>query len=244
MRFACCFTFLSYLIIPLLLKSQSAADSTILSLQKKNAIALYYQSLQTQSGLYNGIEYIRYETTLKDGHQYFDTAKAVPGSVFYDGMLYTDVPMLYDIVKDQLVAQHYNNVFFMQLIKSKVDSFNFIGHAFVHLAKDSTKKENISEGFYDLLYNGKIKLYAKRYKTIQESIPDMVVERRVYMHNRYFVFKNNTYNEVFSESSVYNLFNDKRSELRQALRKQHIRFRKQREYAIKMMVEQYDALTP
>lgn len=226
------------------IKSQTSADTALLSLQKKNAVALYYQSLQTQSGLYNGSEYVPYVNMLKDGHPYFDTTQMLPGSVFYDGMLYNNVPMLYDIIRDELIIQHYNKVFYLQLIKSKIDSFNLMSHAFVHMGRDSTGKNNLKEGFYDLLYNGKIKLYVRRFKTIQETIPDFTVERRVYAHTRYFIYKNDTYNEVYSQGSVLHLFDDKKTQLKQALRKQHIKFKKQREYAIETMVQQYDALNP
>lgn len=230
--------------IPFCLKSQTSADTALLSLQKKNAIDLYYQSLQTQSGLYNGSEYVPYVNSLKEGHPYFDTTKMLNGSVFYNGMLYNNVPMLYDIIKDELIIQHYNKVFYLQLIKSKIDSFNLMSHAFVHMGKDSSRKDNLREGFYDLLHDGKTKLYVRRFKDIQESIPDFTVEKRVYAHTRYFIYKNNVYNEVYSQGSVFDLFGDKKTLLKQAFRKQHIKFKKQREYAIKTIVQQYDALNP
>lgn len=239
-----CFTAGLFFCTPLYLKSQTAADTAFLSIQKKNAIDLYYQSLQTQSGLYNGSEYVPYVTLLKEGHPYFDTTKMLNGSVFYDGMLYNNVPMLYDIIKDELIIQHHNKVFYLQLIKSKIDSFNLMSHAFVHMGRDSSKKDNPREGFYDLLHDGKTKLYARRIKTIQESIPDFTVEKRVYAHTRYFIYKNNSYNEVYSQASVLDLLSDKKTLLKQALRKQHIKFKKQREYAIKTIVQQYDALNP
>jgi hypothetical protein len=239
-----CFTAGLFFCTPSYLKSQTAADTALLSLQKKNAIDLYYQSLQTQSGLYNGSEYVPYETSLKEGHPYFDTTKMLNGSVFYNGMLYKDVPMLYDIIRDELIIQHYNKVFYLQLIKSKVDSFNLMSHAFVHMGRDSSRKDNLKEGFYDLLHDGKTKLYIRRYKDIQESIPDFTVEKRVYAHTRYFIYKNNVYNEVYSQASVLDVLSDKKMVLKQELRKQHIKFKKQREYAIKTMVEQYDALNP
>ncbi|MFT3705650.1 MAG: hypothetical protein QM802_24995 [Agriterribacter sp.] len=237
-----CFTTLIFF-LPQSLKSQMQADTALLNLQKKNAVNIYYQSLQIQAGIYNGSEYVPYVNTLKEGHPYFDTTAILKGSVLYDGMQYNDIPMLYDIITDQLIIQHYNKVFLVQLIRSKVDSFNLLGHSFVHLGRDSTK-DNVKEGYYDLVYNGKTKFYVRRTKDIQESIPDMTVERRVYAHKRFFIYKNNMYNEVYNQASVLALFKEKRGEIKQALRKQHIKFRKQREAAIALMAQQYDALNP
>ena len=221
--------------------AQSVDDTDMLQLQKTNAIGLYYQSLQHQSGLYNGSEYVQYINLLKEGHPYFDTSALTNGKVYYDGLVYRDVPMLYDIITDELIVQHYNKVFLVQLIRSRIDSFSMREHQFLHLGRDSIA-EGIQEGFYDRIYNGNIKLYVKRKKIIQESIPDMQVERRVYQNDKYFLYKDSVYHNIYSEASILKLMKDKRSVLKQTLRKHKVRFRKNREYAMKLMAEQYDAL--
>ncbi len=231
--------FLFHITVPALSQRQNP-DSAFVAQQQKNAIQLYYNSLDIQSGLYNGSEYLVYVQLLKDGHPYLDTTKLTYGSVFYDGMLYQDVPMLYDIVKDELVIQHYNKVFHIQLIQSKIDEFKILDRPFLHLGKDSTIQGNVKNGFYEVLYDGQIKLYAKRIKTIQEYIPEMKVEQRVFSNNRYFIYKNKAYHEVYNLPSVLKVLKDKRINYKQTLRKQHIKFRKQRETAIKFMLQQYE----
>ena len=231
-------------VFPGFIHGQQAADTSIAMQQQKNALTLYYNALDIQSGLYNGSEYIVYVSLLKDGHPYLDTAQLTTGSVFYDGLLYQNVPMLYDIVKDELIVQHFNKVFYVQLVQSKVENFNILGRKFIHLGKDSIQKGNIKNGFYELLYDGQIKLYARRTKTIQEFIPDMQVERRVFAANRYFIYKDNVFNEVFNQASVLKILADKKAGLTQALRKQHIKFRKQKETAMKLMLHQYENANP
>lgn len=231
--------FFFYTAIPAISQGQNP-DSALVAQQRKNPVQLYYNSLDIQSGLYNGSEYTVYVHLLKDGHPYLDTTKLMDGAVFYDGMLYRNVPMLYDIVKDELVIQHYNKVFHIQLIKSKVDEFNILGRPFLHLGKDSTIQGSVKNGYYEVLYDGQIKLYAKRIKTIQEFIPDMQVERRVFSNNRYFIYKDNTFHEVYNQSSVLKVLKDKKFDYKQALRKQRIKFRKQRETAMKLILQQYE----
>lgn len=224
--------------------AQNAAGKDLIDSQTANAMGLYYQSLQKQSGLYNGSEYVAYANLLKEGHPYFDTTVLTNGWVYYDKLLYQNVSMLYDIVSDELIVQHFNRVFLIQLIRSKIDSFSVLDHQFIHLGTDSAKNENIREGFYDRIYNGKIKLFVKRSKNIQESISDLKVEKKVYQKDKYFICQNNTYHEVYTQKSVLKLFPDQKAELKQMLRKQKIKFRKKREYAMKLMVQQYDTLNP
>lgn len=236
----CCFALLLFY-IPSQSKGQAPADTGVVQIQRSNATGLYYQSLQQQSGLYNGSEYVQYINLLKEGHPYFDTSALTSGNVHYDGLAYSNVPMLYDIITDELIIRHYNKVFLVQLIRSRIDSFSMQGHHFLHLGKDSIA-EGIREGFYDRIYNGGIKLYVKRKKVIRESIPDMQVERRVFPDDSYFLYMNGVYHNVHSESSILKLMKDKRSPVKQTLRKHKVKFRKNREYAMKLMAEQYDAL--
>jgi hypothetical protein len=70
----------------------------------------------------------------------------------------------------------------------------------------------------------------------------MQVERRVYQNDKYFLYTDSVYHDIHSESSILKLMKDKRSELKQTLRKHKVKFRKNREYAMKLMAEQYDAL--
>ncbi|HRQ52273.1 MAG TPA: hypothetical protein PLR74_17125 [Agriterribacter sp.] len=223
--------------------AQQVADTAMLQVQKANTIHTYYQSLQQQSGLYNGSEYVPYTNLLKEGHPYFDTSVLTDGRVYYDGMVYSNVPMFYDIIKDELIIRHYNRIFFLQLIRSKIDSFYIQEHSFLHLGRDSIAGENIQEGFYDRLYDGKVKLYAKRNKFIQESIPDMEVVKKVYQKDRYFLFRDGVYHDVYTASSVLKLLNDQKAALKRELSHHKIKFRKNRERAMKLMVTQYDILT-
>ncbi|MBX3257947.1 MAG: hypothetical protein KF862_27700 [Chitinophagaceae bacterium] len=222
--------------------SQSFKDSAIVKRQEALAAEVYYASLKTQSGIYNGSEYVQYVHLLAEGHPYFDTTLLRQGTVLYNQVVYHDVPMLYDIIRDELIVQHFNKVFLIQMIKSKIDWFELYGHHFLHLGRDSTRKGNVKDGFYDVVYDGKVKLYIKRVKQIQESIPYMQVERKVYSKDRYFIYKDDIFHEVSSQSSVLKVLPGHASELKQVVRSNKIKFRKKKEHAITLMVQKYDAL--
>lgn len=215
---------------------------SLVNTQYVAATQQWHHSLKRESGIYNGKEYIDYTRILKEGHPYFDSTVS-RGSVHYNHIVYDNVSMLLDLIRDDLVAVHFNNIFLIELVKSKVDWFTLKGHFFEHLGRDSsTRKENISPGFYDRLYAGdNIKYYVKRVKVIQEIIPHMTVERIVHEADRYYIYKDGQYHNVRSKPSVLKLLGNKR-QLNQALKQNRIRFRSNREAAIRLMVQTYDSL--
>lgn len=224
--------------------AQPSGDTTMPGRQAEAATHLYYQSLKTQSGIYNGSEYVQYTHLLKEGFPYFDTTLITRGNLFYDKMEYADVPMLYDLVTDELILQHFNKVFLIQLVKSKVSWFKIHDHYFVHLSADSLHSpRSFKNGFYDVCYDGKVKLYVKRIKEIQESIPDMKVERKVYKNDRYFIYKDGIYYDVHSQGSVLKVLNNYQGEQKKAVKSKKIRYRRNREAAIRIMVQKFDELS-
>lgn len=195
---------------------------------------------KNQSGVYNGREYINYTRLLKDGHPFYDTTVALMGSVHYNQITYAALPLMLDLVKDELIVQHFNNVFLIQLVKSKIDWFTIGSHFFEHLGRDSAK--GLSPGFYDRVYEGRsARLYVKRQKTIQEVINDMRIERIVLDADKYYIFKDGQFHSVYTKSSVFRLLGNK-NELNHSLRQNKIKFKANRELAIKMMVQLADTL--
>lgn len=233
-----------FLLISFVVTAQPSGDSALPGRQVTSATQMYYQSLKTQSGIYNGSEYVQYTHLLKEGFPYYDTTLITRGNLFYDKMEYTDVPMLYDLIKDELILQHFNKVFLIQLVKNKVSWFKIHDHFFVHLAADSLHSpRSFRNGFYDVCYDGQVKFYVKRIKEIQESIPDMKIERKVYKNDRYFIYKDGIYYDVNSQRSVLKVLSKYQSEQKKAVKSRKIRYRRNREAAIKIMVQKFDELS-
>src|SRR5215467_993637 len=87
--------------------AQDSTDNNLTNAAVINAVSLYYQFTDKQSRLYNGIGTYDYMPGLQ-GHPYFMDSAWKNGSVIYDGLSFKDVPMVYDLVKDEVVILHYN----------------------------------------------------------------------------------------------------------------------------------------
>jgi hypothetical protein len=217
------------------------ADDTTLRKNALNAINAYYQTLGEESPLYNGSEYLEYAYTLQEGHPFFLSTNFVNGNVNLDGMIFRDVPMLYDIIKDQLIIQDFQRVYKINLPADRVQQFFLLGHLFVRLTRDST--DQIKTGFYDRLYNGKTSLFAKREKKILEKYSNVQISKVVISQNIYYIKKDGIYHAVKNKSSMLAVLKNKKKDVQQYLKTNNIKFKQEPERAMIMAVKYYDQLT-
>jgi hypothetical protein len=214
----------------------SLSDTTFLTKANKISVALYTESIQHQSRLFNGSDYIVYLPE-NDEHPYFKTDDWAFGSVTYWDETYDNVPLLYDLSNDQVIAEHEGGSP-IKLVTEKIEGFTILDHTFRRLKQDD--KNKISEGFYDELYNGKLKVYAKHTKSFQESIETTKIIPRYDAHTRYYILKDGIYYGVKKKSSILDVFSDRKQDVKDFIRKNRIRFKHHHESAIVQIAEFYD----
>jgi len=220
--------------------AQNAGDTTLRE-NALQAINTYYRNLGEESPLYNGSEYIEYAYTLQEGHPFFQVAEFMSGNINLEGMIFRDVPMLYDIIKDQLIIQDFQKVYKINLPAERVQQFSLLGHLFVRLIRDSSQQ--IKTGFYDQLYGGKTSLFAKREKKILEKYSNIQISKVVISENIYYIKKEGVYRTIRNKSSLLSVLKNKKKEVQQYLKTNDIKFKKEPERAMIMAVRYYDQLT-
>jgi hypothetical protein len=168
-----------------------------------------------------------------------------PGSVYYDGLYYTGVPMLYDLYSDEVAVLLYNHYSKFSLIKYRVKSFDFLDHHFINIDADTVNKgSGIKSGYYDELYNGKTEVLVKHSKSVQTNTGGITASERYYSPSRnFYIRKNKVYYSVSSQGSLVDIFKDKKKELQQYVKANQIRFRRDPEEAMVKVATYYDHLT-
>jgi hypothetical protein len=217
------------------------ADDTTLHENALNAIGIYYENLGQESPLYNGSEYIEYAYTLQEGHPFFQIASFVNGNINLDGMIFRDVPILYDIVKDQVIIQDFQKVYKINLPADRIQQFFLLGHLFVRLTSNTS--DPIKTGFYDQLYKGKVALFAKREKRVLEKYSNIQISKVVISQNIYYIKKEGVYYTIKNKSSLLAVLKNKKKEVQQYLKTNNIKFKREPERAMIMAVKYYDQLT-
>src|SRR5689334_11435513 len=193
----------------LLGKAQNDTSATLPTIVKAGDI--YNPFIEKQSRLYNGVEHLGYVYKIK-GHAYFLQRDLSTGTIEYDELEFANVPMLYDLLKDQVIIQYLDGFSKIGLISGKVRSFNLLNHHFIRLSADSTSGSPIITGFYEKLYTGNIKVLAKRGKFIEETIKEEV-EREFIETNTVFIQKEGRYYAIRTYKTLLTVLKDKAPQL-------------------------------
>ncbi len=206
------------------------------------ALALYDSATVESQQLYNGTQYYIYDSPAEE-HQFFKTEDWEIGSVFYDGQLFRGVPLLYDIVKDQLVARYKLGIGNVALQSQKVGYFTLPGHTFVRVEADTGRVEGLRTGFYDQLYGGKTKVVASRTKERQQDLTDRKVIIKFPQKDVFYLYRHGEYHPVRTKKSLLSHLEDQKRPLKQYLREHNLNFRDNREAVILGLAAYYDELT-
>lgn len=218
----------------------SVADSAYTKAAYNNAVTSYYKYTDKQSRLYNGFLHLGYSTRI-EGVAYYPDNAWQKGTVVYDGLTFSDVNMMYDAYKDELVIQHFHRLM-VTLHSEMVKEFSFGNSKFIRVVRDTARNMPLATGFYEELYRGKLVLLAKRQKLLEETITDKV-EQRFTPKNFYHLYRNNTWHTVKRYKDLAEILKEKAREIRQYLKKNKVKFRKEKERALIMAVQYFDAST-
>ncbi len=218
----------------------SLSDTSYTKTAYNNAINNYHKYTDKQARLYNGFLHIGYSHKIEGNAYYPDNSWRV-GTVVYDGISYPNVNILYDAYKDELVIQHFHKLM-LTLHNEKVKEFSFEGKRFIRIVRDSVNRVNLSTGFYQELYGGKTRLLARRQKILEETVTD-VLEQKFLPKNFYYIYRNNSWHTVKTFKELRKLLKERSQEIRQNLRRQKVKYRKEREKALILSVQHFDELT-
>ncbi|UOQ71268.1 hypothetical protein [Hymenobacter cellulosilyticus] len=242
----CCLTLTSWLSANQAAGQGQPRDSSLLAAATTRLTSLQMAPAEGNSNLYNGTEYVRYEKTFRSvkGHQFFQAAEELTGNIFYDGALYTNVPLQYDIRYDQLVLRFPQSPYQLKLHTEKVGYFTVNRHRFVQINGPAPATAGaLVPGFYDVLYEGRTRVLAKRIKKIQETLTGGGVELAFLESNRFFLEKEGKPYPISGKGDLLTALADKKKELRQFVSAQKLSFNKdQQEASFVKLARYYDTL--
>ncbi|HEY0668023.1 MAG TPA: hypothetical protein VGD22_07605 [Sphingobacteriaceae bacterium] len=217
----------------------TGSDSVSVIPGVKSAIALYQRITGIQSPLYNGVRHEGYRFGIK-GLAYFASPGWEAGSVLYDGILYSNIPMLYDEVGDKLIIHNLEKNAAISLISERVSNFYLLGHTFLYVIAEGDLK---TSGFYDMLYRGNVSLLAKREKYIQEKVNQLAIDREFISNYQYYIKKEEQHYLIKNMKSLLKIFEDREREIKLFIKENDLDFKVNPELTLRMIVEYYDQLS-
>jgi hypothetical protein len=128
-------------------------------------------TLKEKQILYNGILWTNKYHKFK-GDQYLFSDIFLPGSLSFNNHLYKNLEIRYDILSDEIMIPENRDVI-VQLNKEMVDSFALVfekrEYRFRNFRSDSLLGSN---GYFNVLYEGRSALYIKYIKNIVTEVTD------------------------------------------------------------------------
>ena len=230
---------LPLLFLPCFARPQSGADDSLLRNQAITyAVALHDSAVKDQLALYNGSLYLGYPYSFNEGTPYFIPAVFSPGDLWYDQQHFRHISLLFDNYEDQLIV---NLGIDMQLVADKVDSFSIGDQKVVRLVRGAGLE---TTGFYELLADGKNKLYARQKKKINEvASPYEGLLHSVETSVHFYLKKGDRYIGFSNRNELLEIFADQKLPLKQYIKKNRIVFKNRMASAFADIVSHYNQLT-
>lgn len=146
--------------------------------------------------LYIGIGYVEKYKVINKYHKFFKSTGFLKGSLIYDGQLYPDLEMKYDLDEDLILLNLRNGqrIVLLQPNQDKIERFEIDGKYFIHI-NDGISKARETSGYYELLYEGtNLQLHEKHTKKRFE---------RKGRKSLYYEFKSRNKNYLFYKGEHY-----------------------------------------
>lgn len=218
-----------------------APDTAVYMPGVDSAIAVYQRFRGDESNLYAGLAQEPYNLTTKD-YPFFGVNQWYVGSVCYDGTLYKNAVMKYDLVKNQLLVQNMANQDAFYLFSPRVRYFTLGDRLFINIQQNGNKNAPPA-GFYEVLCKGPITLLEQHSKAYQETITTTTVEQRFDEKSRFYALKDQVYYPLSGMKSLYALTGNLKAQLHKELRKQHIKPRQDLRLALVTVAQSYNQLS-
>lgn len=220
--------------------SQSTINTDPLKQVTENTITVYQKAIGAQSHLYRGLGFEFYDITSPSSPYFKDSIAFTNGSVKYDGVVYKNIPLLYDLHTQLVITLLYNNITKISLFNDYVTEFDVRGHHFINYKPDSVNRK-MDAGYYDIIYNGKHQLLVRRTKSRQEE--SLTLKKIFIPSNDYYIKMGDKYTTVNSKSKLLDLLKDKKKELKKYISSANIDFSEDKEKSILKTVAYYDQIS-
>ncbi|HVS95138.1 MAG TPA: hypothetical protein VHE54_01595 [Puia sp.] len=235
----CVFVLFSICVSPV--RAQQGSDPVVTDSSPALVLQYAHDNLSPDSRLYNGYEYIRNGTPAK-GFPFYDSDGLQKARLSYDGILYRDIPLEYDLVLDEVVIPDFTGKALIGLISEKVGHFSIGAHYFRYVAAGAGAGAPPA-GFYEvLLSSGPTTLFARREKKL--VFPSNRDDPARYdQRNDYYLVHDGRYYPVDSKDALLHALKDKSDAVKKYIRTARIRFKKRLETALVRTTAYYTQLS-
>ncbi|MWB95770.1 hypothetical protein GON26_15485 [Flavobacterium sp. GA093] len=165
----------------------------------------------------NGVPHINpYKTIDSNTNMYLVEDEFSKGSVVYDGQIYHNTNLKYDIYRDEIILnpEGASEVIGINLTKRKVTSFSIYNKNFIKIEKEQYTLPEFSTGYYEINeYKDNLFLYIKHQKNIQKKIKEDGIFYQYKEHNSYYIDYQKKLYPISNKSDVIKIFPEQKKQI-------------------------------
>lgn len=151
-----------------------------------------------------------------EGHIYYVDDKFEKGWLGYEGQVYYDTDLKYDIYRDILILNPHgaSDLIGISLIKEKVEAFSIYNRKFVKLNKDQFTLDNFSSGYYEIAeISDNFVFYTKHNKLMQKKVKEDGIFYQFKQASTYYLLYKKTLYKIDSKSEILKIFPDQKKQI-------------------------------
>lgn len=188
--------------------------------------------------LYNGRLWRNPYTKVRED-QFIFTPDLITGSIATQGRIFKNVPLKYDIYKDELLTETPHGLM-LQLNKEMVDSFslNYNGSDYLFVRSDSSSEYS---GYVNLLYTGKSSFKVKYRKNIELLAVDKKYDQ-FYLIRKMYLVRDGSIDQFAGRLEFMRLLGDRKKEVRSFMKKNRINPSKNNPESFIPVIKFYDSI--
>lgn len=200
----------------------------------------FLQAVSLQKGIYNGIEHVGYLPGI-EGFAYYETSGWQRGSLLYDGILYQNEWLQYDLVKDKVVLKRFDG-FPLELRSEKVDYFTLQGDTFINVK--SNDKSAPKKGFYKRVVAGPLTILSRHTKVFEEKLEGVQLRQKFNEATAYYAVTDNRYYPARNAAAVLALTGTWKNDIQQHLKRNKIKYKNNPGLTLLTIAELYNKTKP
>jgi len=205
-----------------------------------NLNELFNKKVDGAAKIFIGPEYI-YPPFTKSGSPFFGSDTLSPGWIVYEGHLYDNQNLQWDVQRDFVLIRALNGYSKIILRNEYIDSFYFAGHKIVNVPADPAINLNTG-GLYDVLYGGKTQVLVRRKKDTKSQIRDDRVIYEFYDLDKIYIRKKGTYYLVENRKDLLHVLADERAAINRKINKEGLNWKRDFEACVTVAASYYDEI--
>jgi len=228
-------TFLLFLFGGMMLRAQEQKPTNTAF---GNDMQNYLTKTNVYAALYSGKTATPYDTRFTN-HPYYESSNYISGILDYNGVLYHDVLMRFDLFRNEITVISPDKSYDIVLDNDKFNYAVVNGSAIML----SVSEKELTKQLLVLLHNGIYPVVRKYVVNVELSQKDRIFYNTFLIQRKYDIYINDVPRTVKNKNSVLKLFPDKRKELNEFAKQHNLNFKNQIEQSFVALVTHYENLT-